>query len=178
MYHAKMGSLLSAADFSRLLSRLGLTVDDKTAMVIFCGVCAAVALIAVLLAVWAVRKKGGQRGGDSKAAAPGIPLKLEIYSGRCRNTSALLTLSDCLTIGSGAGCDIIFDNPEVAEENSRIKLADGQVYIEDLDSPQGTTLDGMRFQGRNKLRGGEVISIGPVAFCVSFPESTEAESQV
>ena len=109
MYDARMGFLLSAADFSQLFSKLGLSVDNKTAMIIVYGACTAIALIAVLLAVWAVRKKSGQHAKGSNAAESGIPLKLEIYAGRCRNTSAFLNLSDCLTIGSGADCDIIFE---------------------------------------------------------------------
>lgn len=98
----------------------------------------------------------------------GIPMRLEIYSGRCRNQSAFLTLTSSLDIGSADYCDIVFDNPEVAAKNSSISFADGQIYIEDLNSPQGTALDGMRIQGKNRLQSGEVISIGSVEFAVFF----------
>lgn len=154
------------------LSKLGIEADDNTVVVIICSVCAVIVVIVVLAAVLAIRRKSSknspQKEGKATTTDVGIPLKLEVYSGRCRNKTALLQLSDCLTIGSSEDCDIIFDNPEVAAENSRIKLVDGQVYIEDMNSPRGTALNGMRFQGRNKLQSGEVISIGTVEFSVSF----------
>lgn len=148
---------------------VGAGIGRKTVLPIVCAVVAAA--VAVLAAVAVHGKTGRKARPDRTEEAPdGIPLKLEVYAGRCRNRSPFLRLSDCLTIGSSMDCDIIFDNPEVAARNACIRLLDGQVYIEDLDSPQGTALDGMRFRGRNKLRGGQVISIGTVEFGISFPQ--------
>lgn len=139
---------------------------------VVCMICVAAAVVAVGIAVWAVlRKRGGgtsRKARVSQKAGSGIPIQLEVYAGRCRNQTALLELSDCLTIGSSAGCDILFDDPEVAPLHSRIRLTGDQVYIEDLGSPHGTALDGMRIQGQNRLRGGEIISIGPVEFSITF----------
>lgn len=159
-------------------SKAGFKLDGGTITVVVCVVCAIVAVIAVLGAVLVVRR-GGRSGAAhgrrrAKASGAGIPLRLEVYSGRCRNRSASLKLSDYLTIGSSPDCDIIFDDPEVAPEASCIRLVDGQIYIEDLNSLQGVALDGIRFQGRNRLRSGEVISIGSVEFAVFFSDNPES----
>ena len=96
------------------------------------------------------------------------PIQIEVYAGRCRNKTASLELHDRLTIGSAADCDIIFDDSEVAPLHSCIRVDGDQVYIEDLGSPQGTALNGMRIQGQNRLRSGETISIGPVEFGLRY----------
>lgn len=143
---------------------------------IICIIGVVAAAVIAFAAVFSVsRRKGKSDSNKSRSsgrANSGIPVKLEIYSGKCRNKSALLRLSDSLLVGSSADCDIIFDEPEVAAKNSLIKLVDGQVYIEDLNSPRGTAIDGMRFQGSNKLRGGEVISIGSVEFSILWENSS------
>lgn len=134
-------------------------------MLAACIAGAAAAVIAVLSVIWVVihRKKAGS---EPRKTGEGIPLRLEVYAGKCRNKSSVLQLHDCLTVGSASDCDIVFEDPDVADRNSRIRIKDGQLYIEDLNSPRGTALDGMRFQGQNRLRGGEVISIGSVEFSI------------
>lgn len=135
-------------------------------MLTVCIAGGAAAIAAVFAGVWVIRKK--RAGKKTKKAGAGIPLKLEVYVGKCKNRTNCLELSDCLTIGSDGDCDIVFDDADVAGKNSCIRLIEGQIYIEDLNSPRGTALEGMRFQGRNRLQGGETISIGSVEFSVLF----------
>ena len=99
-----------------------------------------------------------------------LPMTLEVYVGRCMNTSPTLYLKDQLVIGSAPTSDIVFDDGDVDPQNSRIRLVDGVVYIEDMSSARGTAIEGMRIQGRNKLRSGNVISIGNVQFSLKYGE--------
>ena len=160
-----------------MINNVGPEKQDDRVLLIVCVVCGLIAVIMVLLAVLAVLRKNrrASRQTDTAMQGAGIPLRLEIYAGRCRNKTAFLALSDVLTIGSSGDCDIVFDDPGMAPVNSSIKLDGGEIYIEDLDSSRGTALDGMRIQGRNKLRGGEVISIGTAEFAVFFGQGAEPE---
>ncbi len=152
-------------------SKIEALIAGRPAMLwIACG--AVLAAIACAIALAICKRRGRRKDknpGPTQKAESGIPIRLEVYAGRCRNKTAFLELHHCLTIGSAADCDIVFDDPEVAPQHSRIRLDGSQVYIEDLGSPQGTALDGMRIQGRNRLRDGETISIGPVEFSLSYP---------
>lgn len=169
----KMPSTNSSGDLlnGELVQNAGMEQQDGMVLLVVCIVCGLAAAIMVFLAVRALlrnsRKKNSLKTGTAKQGA-GIPLRLEIYSGKCRNKTTLLALSDVLTIGRDRGCDIVFDDPDMAPQNSRIRLSGDEVYIEDLDASRGTALNGMRIQGRNKLRGGEVISIGNVEFGIFF----------
>ncbi|MBR3040567.1 MAG: FHA domain-containing protein [Lachnospiraceae bacterium] len=97
-----------------------------------------------------------------------LPMTLDVYVGRCLNTTNVVYLKDQLVIGSSPTSDIIFDDGDVEPQNSRIRLVDGVVYIEDMSSARGTAIGGMRIQGRNRLRSGDVISIGNVQFSVKY----------
>ena len=52
--------------------------------------------------------------------------------------------------------------------NTKIRFIDGQVFIEDQGTQGGTYLEGMRIPGRNRLRSGDIISIGSVEFAFKF----------
>lgn len=135
-------------------------------------------VVCVLLIVGTVivvlNKKRSSRGAGSTAGAKtesssgGIAMKLEVYSGNCISRGITLYLTDTLTIGSSPQCNLRFDNPDVDPIHSRIVLKDQIIYIEDLNSKEGTFLGGMRIQGQNRLRSGDVISIGEVEFCLRF----------
>lgn len=42
------------------------------------------------------------------------------------------------------------------------------IYVEDMNSASGTAIGGMKIQGLNRLRSGDVLSIGEVEFCLKF----------
>ena len=95
-------------------------------------------------------------------------MKLEVLSGKTRTKADEFYLKDWLLIGSDPSCDLVFDEPEVAGRNSRIFFEEGYLYIEDLASPAGTALGGMRLYAPNRLRSGDEISIGDVLFRFTF----------
>ncbi len=105
----------------------------------------------------------------SPTGEPGtVFLRIEVYNGHCANTSDTFSLSNALVIGSAPQCDVIFADPDVSPVNTKIRLIDGQVYIEDQGTVNGTYLEGMRIPGRNRLRSGDIISIGSVEFAFKF----------
>ena len=65
-------------------------------------------------------------------------------------------------------CDLVWSDRCVSKKNSRIYIKDQTIYIEDLNSKEGTVLGGMRLYAPNPLRSGDVISIGAVSFILRF----------
>ncbi len=123
---------------------------------ILCGVLLAAGILAASL------RKAGKK--MSHAEYQGIPVELEVLSGKCVTRKRRFYLEQQLVIGSSADCDIVFNSRAVSEKNTRVFLKDGKIYIEDLKSDRGTALGGMRIYAPNILRSGEVISIERVAF--------------
>lgn len=106
---------------------------------------------------------GGMGAGGLRLA-----MKLEVYSGNCVSRPASICLTDSFMIGSAPECDLVFGDQDVSPQNSRVFIKDQMIYIEDLNSAEGTALGGMRIQGQNRLRSGDVISIGNVEFSFKF----------
>lgn len=126
-------------------------------------------LLVVILLALSHRKK--QRQAAQKRAAPpvgAVMLRLEVLDGRCLRVRKPLFVADELFIGTDMNGGIVWDEPAMAEKNTRLFMQDGVLYIEDLDSPEGTALGGMRIFAPNRLRSGEIISIGMVQFKLYF----------
>lgn len=95
-------------------------------------------------------------------------LHMEVIAGNCRTKKKEFSLEHTLLIDSGRECDIIRKEKSISEQSARIFIHDGIPCIEDLNSPQGTLLNGMRIFAPNRLRSGDIVSIGKVRFRVFF----------
>lgn len=66
---------------------------------------------------------------------------------------------DGLTLGRVAGCDIVIDDTKASRRHARIVVEGGVCEIEDLQSSNGTLLNGKPVQ-RRVLRDGDRVQIG------------------
>ena len=143
------------------------------------------AAVIVLVIVLVLRRPKSAPGPANGAIQPGdaplvphrpasenqpgaIPMHLEVLSGSASSPNRDFYLKDYILIGSADDCDLVFADEEVAAHNSRIFFSQGYLYIEDLGSPAGTALGGMRLYAPNRLRSGDEISIGNVLFRFNF----------
>jgi pSer/pThr/pTyr-binding forkhead associated (FHA) protein len=68
-------------------------------------------------------------------------------------------------IGRSAQSDVVIDFPEVSRTHALIFRQDGQTYIADLGSSNGTWLDGERIRSTpTPVNSGATISLGSHAF--------------
>ena len=66
-------------------------------------------------------------------------------------------------IGRDAGNDISFPDEAASARHAKLDVEDGEWWIEDLGSTNGTLVNGVRITKREKLRAGDEIGIGRVA---------------
>jgi pSer/pThr/pTyr-binding forkhead associated (FHA) protein len=69
-------------------------------------------------------------------------------------------LGDELTVGRGGGCGIVLDDGFVSQVHARFYLRDGNAYVEDLASRNGTVVNGQPLQGTLRLRRGDRVQFG------------------
>jgi len=136
---------------------------DKKILIIAASAIGAVLIIA-LIAILVVKHKKHVAGNSGES----IYMKLEVLSGDYCTKKRELELRNQLIIGRGRKCDIRFNEPEVSATNTRVFINNGMVYIEDMNSLNGTALEGMRIYSPNRLRSGNEISIGHVRFVLKF----------
>lgn len=67
-------------------------------------------------------------------------------------------------IGRADECDITISEPEVSRRHAIIHREQGRTWITDLDSANGTTVDGTVVTSTEPLRPGARLTLGPVSF--------------
>ena len=75
------------------------------------------------------------------------------------------------TLGRRPYNDIVLDNLAVSGEHAAITLENGEVWIEDLGSTNGTFLDGQRIGKRQPFAPGNVVQMGKCQLKLSAVES-------
>ena len=119
----------------------------------------------VLWAVWSeVRtpvtttgKIPGTRGKTKKRSGASVFVIVEPRQHR----GASFTLSNSLTLGRVADNDIALDDDTfMSSHHARIELRPEGVWVVDLDSTNGTFVNGQRVSGDRSLRKGDRLQVG------------------
>lgn len=97
-----------------------------------------------------------------------IRIRIEVLSGAEVRNKGIFYLRDQLLIGTGKQCNVVIRDSAAAPVNARIFTQDQMVYIEDMGSPLGTALNGMRLFAPNRLRSEDEITVGNTVLRVLF----------
>ena len=125
----------------------------------------------VLRAVWVEVRAGGgagapapaprSNGGGRRASVPrrkGLP-RLVIVEPKERK-GRVHDLAEEQTLGRAAGCQITLDDTYTSQLHARVFTKDGQWFVEDLGSTNGTYLNTKRVSSPLQLKRGDRIKIG------------------
>ena len=84
---------------------------------------------------------------------------------RTISVKLLFALKNKILIGRAAECDIKLEHPLVSRHHAALeRTADGQLFLSDLGSVNGTTVDRQRLAGSTLVREAVPIGIGPFMF--------------
>ena len=112
----------------------------------------------VLRAVW----KPARRVRSRERRPPKLPVvEPASIAGQTYN------LGDELTVGRAAGCQITLDDNYASQIHARIFTRDGQLYVEDLGSTNGTYLNRRKVSAPMVVSDGDRIQIGSTVMEVS-----------
>jgi hypothetical protein len=98
------------------------------------------------------RKDRGRRAATGRKHGPG-PSSAEL-KGRT------FEVGDEATIGRAAGCQVTIDDSYASQLHARVFLRDGQIYVEDIGSTNGTYLNRKKVTGPMVLQRGDQLQIG------------------
>ena len=138
---------------------------ENAALPLVIGIGAAV-LVGILAAVVLGRRKKPEE--VPQPAPAGIYMRLEVVRGAQRTERTEFTLRDELQIGRDPACDIVFVDETLSLRNSRVFLDQGAVYLEDLQSQNGTRVNGSPVGAPVRLRSGDEIAVGDAVFRLKF----------
>src|SRR5579864_2018377 len=78
--------------------------------------------------------------------------------------------SDTVVIGRGSECDLLLPERQVSRQHIRIRRLDDRYTVEDLESKNGTWINGQPLKGQRELHDSDEISLG-MAVRMVFMES-------
>jgi hypothetical protein len=103
----------------------------------------------------ATRAPRARPGGAPK----GRPGKLKVVEPADRKGQAF-ALAEELTVGRAAGCQVRVDDTYASQLHARIFQRDGELFVEDLGSTNGTYLNRRGTQAREKVAGPLALKLG------------------
>jgi pSer/pThr/pTyr-binding forkhead associated (FHA) protein len=71
-----------------------------------------------------------------------------------------IALTGTLSVGRGSDCDLTLDDAEASRLHAEFVVENGQVFVEDLNSSNGTWVNGSRVSARTGLKAGDSVLIG------------------
>lgn len=74
-----------------------------------------------------------------------------------------------LVIGRQPGCQIMINNSKISRQHAKLSHAGGQWHVEDLNSANGTYLNGQRIAGPMPIRNGDRLGLGTLEFTFNAP---------
>lgn len=119
----------------------------------------------VIRAVWAeVKGPKLKPAKEPKAPKPSkvdkrLPTELVLTAPKARKGTRY-PLAPEMTIGRAPGCSIPLDDTFASQLHARVFMVDTTPYVEDLQSTNGTTVNGNRISTQVRLGKGDTISIG------------------
>jgi hypothetical protein len=125
----------------------------------------------VLRAVWAeIRPSAASvagppaaprsRGRQQPKMRTGPPTKLTVVEPK-EQAGRTYPLADELTVGRAAGCQVALEGDSyVSQLHARVFTRDGQLYVEDLGSTNGTYLNRKKVSAPMLVRRGDRLQIG------------------
>lgn len=82
-----------------------------------------------------------------------------------------------LTLGRDPSNDTVIDHPVVSRFHAQIELQSGSWVISDLNSSNGTFVNGKQISSNRPLRPGDTIRIGPYHFIFNFDETLVQQNE-
>jgi len=78
-------------------------------------------------------------------------------------------------VGSAAHCGLVIDDPSVSSSHAEVVRRDGAVVVRDLNSTNGTTVDGQRVESEAVLPPGGSVTFGLVTYVLNGSELVESQ---
>ncbi len=134
-------------------------------------------LAAVFVVLWQDLRKAAH---NNAPPAQDVNSRLVVIEGNADLPSGTnLPLQPCTTIGRGPANAIVLPDTFASAEHAIIALRDGRWWLEDRDSRNGTTLNGVQIESPIVLSADDVIGIGQVKLRVASlswqPEQNKGE---
>ena len=100
---------------------------------------------------------------------PGLQLKITLIDGHKGGFTKALSLDEVLIAGRATNADIqLPDDLEISNKHFRLVRRENDVFIQDLGSTNGTSVNGVGISSSYKLDNGDVIGVGRSSYRITW----------
>jgi predicted component of type VI protein secretion system len=99
--------------------------------------------------------------------SPAMDVRLVVEKGNTKRQTWHLQREETV-VGRRRDCDLCILSAEVSRRHCLLSIEDGHVKVEDCESINGTFINGKRVVGKQILRPGDHLEIGPLEFIVEY----------
>ncbi|MDQ6825336.1 MAG: FHA domain-containing protein [Candidatus Eremiobacteraeota bacterium] len=110
------------------------------------------------LAVWSLAGGPAEKTVAAMSRSQELGLRVEVR--RPGMPTEVLIVPDGSLIGRSRECHIVLDDSTVSKQHARLFIEEGRPHVEDLQSTNGTSLNGRFFEHKSPLRRGDRIGLG------------------
>lgn len=104
---------------------------------------------------------------EIEANRPRMDVKLMVQKGSTRTRVIHLRNEESI-VGRRQDCDVRIESSQVSRRHCLLRMQGQYLAVEDLDSVNGTYVNGKRITGKQVLRPGDKLEIGPICFLVQY----------
>jgi hypothetical protein len=108
------------------------------------------------------RALASERAADGAVRALGT-LIVERSAGHAPRVGERFSLRASTSIGRDAGNDVPLSDEAASARHAVLELRDGEWWVEDLGSTNGTLVNGTRIERAERVRFGDELAIGRIA---------------
>ena len=101
----------------------------------------------------------------------GVHLVISITSGHSDPVELQRDLYDSLIVGRSDICELCVADNRMSKQHFVIEYEEGDIYITDLDSTNGTMINGIRIGERQKLNNDDIVTAGNTDFRFRWEET-------
>ena len=104
---------------------------------------------------------------------PGIPIRLTVVAGMQRGREWLIEVGAETIIGRSPHCAVVIDDDsEISSRNSVLSAKGGLLFIDDLGSTNGTSVNGSPISGLRRVGENDLILVGRTELRLTFAKKS------
>lgn len=127
---------------------------------------------------WKYQQQSEATPQPSPAASPSVPatvdfqVKLTVVAGLQKGKVYRMAIAERVTMGRAANCDLVLDDDvEISGQHAILRRVGGKLSIRDLNSTNGTLVNGVPIHNEYPLRNGDLILLGRTELRLEFAGS-------
>ncbi|SEF58413.1 FHA domain-containing protein [Eubacterium ruminantium] len=98
----------------------------------------------------------------------GVPIKMDVFSGETLLKSTTEYINRSSIVGRAENCEITIDDETISRQHFVIEYREGSFYIQDLETTNGTFLNGVRITHKRRLNQDDRIKVGSLEIIVRW----------